>query len=332
MVLELSKKLTTLCVEFEMGDPIAPTYMRICDAQGNETIVGHEYLSEPAFAGELETQTGAIEDKPTRILLPVNRGMQPEIDFFVETLASPAPVENIRMRMFEVTKSLDGTAVEILHLAEGQIESSRLNPEGKKNILELSFVPSKSTLKDIPLGIPANASCGFTYGAAGCMLDIFTLYDGTSYFPNNLAAGKPKIRAAWVEVRSFYLAQNARSQVVNLTLSPFMHAGGNQNTILTLPRGWWLGSYLTRNGLSIPVRDWWYNLTAGIGTNTFVLGKIPPTSWLYNSVPPPGPVCKLIPGCSKTHQACDLRNNLVNWGGFGHAIPAYNPLYDEANR
>lgn len=324
----LPSKLTTVCAEFEFGDPIAPTYLRICDAQGNQTIMGKEYLSEPAMAGELETQTGAIDDKPFKILLPVGRGMHEDIDWFVDELSRPSPFENIRLRLFEVTRSMDGQKSDITHLAEGQIQLSRLNPEGKQNVLELEFMPSKGTLADIPMGIPANPGCAFTYGGVGCGVDITVAYGPGDYFPNHVAGGKPKIRTAMVELRSFY--SGARAQIVTLTISPFHHSGASQNTILALPRGYWLGAYLFKNGLAIPIRDWWYNQTAGIGTNNFVLGKIPPRSWHFNFVS--GTTVKLIPGCSKTRQACDLRNNLINWGAFGHAIPAYNPLYDDINR
>jgi hypothetical protein len=265
-----------------------------------------------------------MDEKPFRISLPLTRPHQAEVYAFASAMAIAEPFSNVRCRVFEVTRSLDGAQVEVVHLAEGEINTAIANPDQREGLVELEFIFTKMGTQGLRAGLPANPTCSLVYGGPGCLSDNSVLHNGSSYFPNHYASGKPKIRRAFVEMQ---FAETRRSQLVMLTISATQHAGADQRTLTTMPRGWWLGSYLSYRGLSIPIRDWWWNLTLGTGTSSFVLGKIPPQSWAYGGTNP----LLLVPGCPKTRTACDARNNLSNWGAYGYGIPAYNPLFDERN-
>lgn len=330
--LDLPRRLSFLCAEFSFGDPALPTFLRVTSAAGDQQAKGYTFVSEPALAVQLDMQSGAIEDKPFRISLPTNRPDQPAVFWFANALASLEPFPPVRVLVFEVSRPFDGTSYDICHLAEGEILNSRTNPDGKDNIVEIEFSPTKSNLKNIKLGLPANASCGLTYGGAGCLKDNTVFYDSSSYYPlhTQVISGygtKPKVRRAWVELTT---DTGLRRQRVNLVLSRTQHAGASNLTLTSQPRGWWLGSYLTKDGLAIPIRDWWWSPSTSSGTNIFILGKIPPASWLYN--PSLDNKLLLVPGCSKTKAACTDRANLAAFAGYGYGIPAYNPLIDDASR
>lgn len=330
--LDLSRRLSFLCVRFTFGAPDLPTVLTVTSAAGDQTARGELYVSEPAMAVSLDMQGGGVEDKNFKVLLPTNRPEQPAVNWFAKAMASLEPFPPVRALVFEVNSSFDGQKVDIVYLAEGEILNSRSNPDGKDSIVEMEFIPSKSNCKNIKLGIPANPTCAWGFGQAGCLKDNTIFHDSSSYFPNHfeVVAGygsRPKIRRCYVELTT---ASGSRRQLVQLFLSRTAHAGASNNTLLQLPQGWWIGSYLMNNGLAIPIRDWWYNATTQSGTNTFVLGKIPPASWLY-SLSLDNKIL-LVPGCNKTKTSCDARANLSKFGGFGYAIPAYNPLVDDATR
>lgn len=84
----------------------------------------------------------------------------------------------------------------------------------------------------------------------------------------------------------------------------------------TTGRYWHMG-YLEIAGLRITIRDW------QIATPTvFQLAKEPPAGWASASV-------SVFPGCDKTIETCRARwDNEENFGGFGYAVPAYHPVYE----
>lgn len=318
-------KIRTILFEFEHGDPYNPTYVRVTNSFSPINYGGQTYQSEPLVGYEEEFLTGGVEDKPFFVVLPLKCDQAPT-QVMVDGLASPAPFSPVRVRVLELTKLPSSSGVEVSYLAEGEVSASQSNPEDMEGFLKLETLASKSNLSAISLGIPANPTCGLTYGGAGCGINTGVYYDGSSYFPNNYSGGFPLVRRAYIELRQAYPSAD-RTQVVDIRMSATRHPGASQLTLTTMPRGWWINAHLEKDGIVVPIRDWWWNSLISSGTNFFVLGKIPPKSWFYDNVQDNYLV--LVPGCSKTKIACGLRNNSSNWDALGYAIPAYNPLYDE---
>jgi hypothetical protein len=286
-------------------------------------VGAHAYEPEPGLGVDLEEQTGSVDEKPFRVTLPLTRPESPAFAL-ADSMDKAEPSPPISCSVVQVVRALDGSQEELIHLAEGSLVSSVSNPDGKEGLVELEFAPEKAQLKSVKLGIPANPTCGWTYGRTGCYKNIFQPLGPGDYFPNHyLAGGFPKVRVSQVELS---LTEGRRSQAVSLALSRTQHAGADIRTLTDLPRGWWVNAYLTRGGLSIPIRDWWWSPTTS-GTQLFVLGKVPPASWVYDNSS--DNYLTLVPGCTKTKQACALRQNTLRWAAFGYAIPAYNPLLDD---
>lgn len=77
------------------------------------------------------------------------------------------------------------------------------------------------------------------------------------------------------------------------------------------------GGYVERNGLRILIRDWIYT-----SPTIFRLSQKPPAEWQNH-------VVTLTPGCDKSRASCrDRWSNEVNFGGFGFAMPSYDPNLD----
>jgi uncharacterized phage protein (TIGR02218 family) len=75
---------------------------------------------------------------------------------------------------------------------------------------------------------------------------------------------------------------------------------------------YWLFGYATLENLNLAVVEY----TTG---HDLTLSRVPPVSWL-------GATLTFTPGCDKSLKTCRNRwNNEVHFGGFGIAIPAYNP-------
>jgi hypothetical protein len=321
--LDLPTKTAVVCVELRLGDPAYPTYVRLTDAASRVSVAGDWFDPEPALGVELEAQTGSLDDKSFRVFLPLTRPESPAY-WLAEQMDRAEPLSPVSCRVLQVFRALDGSMEEVVYLAEGDLGTSKSNPDGKEGVVELEFAPAKASLKNTKLGIPANGTCGWTYGRTGCYKNIYQLLSPADYYPSHLLPStNPKVRICNVEMT---FPEGRRSQVVSLSLSQTQHAGADQRTLTSLPRGWWINAYLTVGGLSIPIRDWWWNQTNNTGSNLFVLGKVPPSSWAYN-----GGINNfllLVPGCTKTKLACTQRENTLRWGAFGFAIPAYNPLLD----
>lgn len=75
--------------------------------------------------------------------------------------------------------------------------------------------------------------------------------------------------------------------------------------------------YILRHGIKIGIREW-----RDSDYFTFYLVRQPPASWSGQEI-------KIYAGCDKTIETCRLRGSEETFGGFGYAIPPYNPLIEE---
>ncbi len=316
-----ASKIATTFAVFQFGDPSAPNYLRICDASQNLSYKGQVFFGEPALEVKLDWQGGGLDEKPFNITLPTSRGLNPDLDTVVQEWSSPTPVSTIRVKVFEVLNTDIANEQRTIHLASGTVKLSRRNPDGRPGVVQLEVHSVKSLLEDAKLGIQANAQCGWTFGGMGCGLDTSLMFDAGTYFPNQSG----RVRRCFVELYMFY--SGVRTQAVTLHASAYRHPGITDQTITQQPNGWWVGGFLVRGGLSISIRDWFWNSQANSGTTSFVLSKYPPKHWAYD--PLKRNEILLVPGCAKTVEACRQRNNEINFGGVGYGIPAYNPIFEE---
>jgi hypothetical protein len=76
--------------------------------------------------------------------------------------------------------------------------------------------------------------------------------------------------------------------------------------------------YVTRDNNRIAIHNW-----DSTDPTKFYLARQPPSEWLLQPV-------GVVPGCDKTIETCRARwLNEANFGGFGYAIPAYHPVFED---
>ena len=81
----------------------------------------------------------------------------------------------------------------------------------------------------------------------------------------------------------------------------------------------WQRGYLEHEGLRIGIQDW-----IDTSPTRFILRDQPPADWI-------GDVVSVIPGCDKSIETCRSRwANEARFGGFGYAMPPYDPTYETA--
>ena len=86
--------------------------------------------------------------------------------------------------------------------------------------------------------------------------------------------------------------------------------------VQSLTRQWRRG-YIEYEGLRIPISDW-----SSSDPTKFYTARRVPDDWIGTS----GNAIKFVPGCNKTIEECRTTyNNEQHFGGFGFAIPAYQP-------
>lgn len=323
LALDRPAKRTVTFVEFSVGSRSQIAYLRVCDASSTQSALGFDYLPEPSMQIELETQTGGLEDKPFKIKLPLARGLNVSVDEFAKSLASPTPYPRVTVLVFERIDTEATSEQSIVYLAEGEVLLSRRNPNGSPNIVEMEIHPSKTLAKELKFGIPANPQCAFTFGGTGCGVD-------NSQYYNPAVDPYPPLPPYLVRrfLVDLTMLGSTRTQAVQLdSYVPGVIPNG-AFTIRT--KGWWIGGHVLDplTGITIRIRDWWFDATTNFGTNKFVLAKVPPKEWAVSERPVGAPKLVLVPGCRKTYSACSERQNLANFGGFGYGIPAYNPMLD----
>lgn len=108
----------------------------------------------------------------------------------------------------------------------------------------------------------------------------------------------------------------------NVTISAVTMHQVSVSTSVTYPAGaanyrYFEHGFLEFENLRIGIRNWWY-----LSPQTFHMRNRVPAWWVGQSV-------RLVPGCDKTIETCrDRYSNEQYFGGFGIAIPAYLPNYE----
>jgi hypothetical protein len=305
-------KTSAILLEFAFGS----TRIRATTGQSRVTWNGGVYLPDPKILISLPPQSGALDQDFCETTLAKD-SVHPGIAALFSELSEPRAAANLEVTIVNLVSSTpENTTVEYLY--NGVMEKSTRNPSGKLNRMKLSFMPEfLSKLEETSLGYRCDMTCSHIWGSTGCGIDITRFFDGSSYYP----AQSAKVRRASVQCT---LLSPHSLRTVSLVLDPVAHPGASQFTITHQPIGWWVRGWLEKDGLRIMIADWRFDTLTGFGTNIFTLSRIPPTSWQ-------GAVVSLVPGCTRTSEACAQRGNSVNFGGFGVGIPAYNPTTEESD-
>jgi len=171
----------------------------------------------------------------------------------------------------------------------GKVRTVILGPNNQIGVIRFEAVTFKAEL-DVPLGIPANNQCAWTFGGIGC--------NG----PSGISI------------------EDLRKPGL---LTAFDPDDPTKVTITGLPTHidtYWRGGYISYDSIRIPIRYW-----IAAEATTFHLAQKPPAAWFDAPI-----YVTVTPGCSKQLGECrDKWNNEINFGGFGAGIPSWHPVYED---
>lgn len=306
------KEARTL-VKFQFG----PTTIYATTWKTDQLIEGNLYVSEPGVGVKLPTQSGGLNEEHMQMELPRTRStVHPALHAMVEQLASPRAVPKLEVEVMQLI--VDGNEQRLIYLYEGTLERSRVNPEGRAGVLAVEFASElRQGLDRVSLGRRCDPECDAVFGGTGCgHPDGFGLsqFDPATYFPNQYRA----TRSAWVICTVD--PTNPRKMTLEMDPSIYTTATASQrvDTWAGQPVGWWLRSFLKKDGVSIPIQAWQQS------QDWVVLSRLPPKTW-------DGSSAFLQLDCPRSSEQCTLRNWDDRFNGLGFGIPAYNPALDLPN-
>lgn len=277
--IDQSTKRSFLLVTFNYGDP--ETVVKYTDRAGDYL----DFPAQPAMQVSVPPNDGTLDDKPCRVILP--------IDDFSRRISDGLPHAPVSLLVREIVLPASGGAQQAsaLTLFRGRVTQTIRNYQSRADTVAVEALQAKSRLK-VALGLPCNHHCVFTLFGAGCSTGAF---------------GEPAL-ADEVQTGTIDAVDGRRVTISGLSAHP------------SDPKFWHRG-YVRIGGerdLRILIRDWDGDLDATL----FHLASRPPSDWL-------GLPVFVTPGCDKTPETCDGRwDNLENFGGYGYAIPAYNPVIE----
>lgn len=302
-----SSKDTYCLVDFSWGPTFTEYWMGVTDANAQLYRDGKRYLPDPSMSINLAESTGGIKDKEIRITMML-AGQNPELNALLSGISCGRawPITRVRVREIQMSPS-DGSEERMLYLFDGTLSRATRNPSGNPNIVELECAWEKTQLDGRRFGIAAFESCSWVYGGEGCRKRILQYPQTISNYGNAYN---------WHYVRLSNFGGATATLVAD---------SGSTTEQQAIVQGIdkWSDGFLESEGLRIGIREY------RPSTPLFLLERVPPPSWDYAIS---GRVLKLFPGCKRTPKACEERENVANFGGFGWGMPAYNPMTEETDR
>lgn len=281
------EKESYLLVEFRFGDPSDPQFKRYTD--WDQDVFG--YTSTPSLEVEMPENTGILDKREARILLPV--------DDFTSPFASGLVHSRAWVSIVEITAGLfSGDAGSSRTIFKGRVVRSFKNFQGRNDTAALFALPIKARL-DVALGLQCNHHCVFRLFGPGCLLDQ-SLFEEFG-------------QIATIDGKTVTITPDA-----NIT-NPFVPGTNNDRV--------WERGYLEKDGLKIGIHVW-NKLDDPL---TFALRRRPPDTWLLQGVASirfvPG--ChKTIEDCRDVWDNEQGTAGQGGFGGFGFAMLSYNPIYE----
>lgn len=280
---------TTVLFEYNSGDQKGYT-------DHTTDLQGGLFESVPSMKLTIPENTGLFDGKVFRVVLP--RVVGGVTDTFLDRLSSGSPHAPVAVTVTEHNiPQLGSDLADEVILFKGKLTKAVRNYQGRADAVALEGQTALSQL-DAAMGMACNHHCIFNLFGRGCSTG-----DGSGgQEADGTAASGPQ--------------KNTETALVTITAIV-------GKTVTAIPpaksddRHWHRG-YMEFEGLRIGIRDY----DASVDANTFHLVNRPPSHWNGNQV-------DLVPGCDKSVETCDGRwGNKDNFGGFGYAIPAYNPLLE----
>lgn len=290
---------------------------------------GKKYLPVPNVGVDLPPRSGSLEEDPCVVTLPSTVRQHTTLQSMVRALATPRSPYPVSVTITQLLQS-SASAIEPRILYRGKMHTIVRNPQGKKDQISVEFFPDfKMRMEDLTLGRRADATCDAPFGlACGAVTSKIPLFGAGEYYTGVVGPGAPH----------YQLKRNARiilsldpdqPRLVTFSIDPAYHASLPAEPLATRtltqqPSTWWIKSLLCRNGLYIPIAEWrWGDISQPWGLNQFILHRLPPSDWDGASV-------LLRLDCPRTREACVHRGNEDNFAGLGAEIPAYNPVFEQA--
>jgi hypothetical protein len=163
-----SEKTSQLFLEFRYGDPAAPTYARFTDWTEDTILGSQSYDSTPDMEVRAPEISGILNDKTLQVALPL------KVNGFTDRLSNGTPHSPIYVTLRELLRSLDGGSSEQqVVLFKGRVSRVIRNPNGRTNSVGIEAKSLKSQM-DVPMGLPANHQCVWTFGGRGCFVTVPT--------------------------------------------------------------------------------------------------------------------------------------------------------------
>lgn len=236
--------------------------------------------STPAMKVEVPDNVGNFPEKECRVILPLG-----EVGSFAERISSGVPHAATWVQIEEVTQGLlPGDQGSQRIIFNGRVMRAKRNFQGRSNVVALLALPIKSRL-NIPIGVPCNHHCAWNLFSRGCGLS----------------------RDSFSETGEI---DSSDGQEVVVTTAAVTGESGT----------YWRRGYMTKDGLTIPIRDW-----SDTDPTVFQMARKVPDDWLLAG----SASITFTPGCDKLIETCRSRyNNEEHFYGLGYGIPPYHPIIE----
>jgi len=261
--IDLSNKKSYVLVKFTYG-PFAAGDPNFSDGptkaaytNWSSDISGNpDFVSTPNMEVVLPENSGTLDEKAVKIKLPR--------DPFTNLISSGVPMSPLFAEIWEKTLPINpGDSVTSLKVFSGRVYLATRNPNGKREVVEISSFHPKSKLK-VSLSFPANHQCCWIFGEGECQLarhskvaDIVSIDDKTITVDDMGGAGAPP----------------------HFGIDRFYHRG-----------------FIEKSGVRIGIRDWRI-----ASPNEFHLVKRPPSAWTGGTVAIYEGCDKTIESCRSRH-------------------------------
>lgn len=295
-LLDLSYSEVVTLVNFTWGPVEDPEQFGAfyVDVEEDPILLGKRYIGRPTMAVDIPDLSAGLDIGVATVTLPW------ESETFADYISSGfghAPVYCVIAELHSRPSPQNPTTApgvemrqnSLVYLFSGPVVEATKNSRGHTNQVTLKIATPMVELDHKQLGLPANAECAHTFLGQGCFLD---LSDATH-----------PLYPMFEDTSIVAISGNV------VTMHP------NSSRVHTMPDPGWIHGYVDVEGLRIKIVD------AARYSYDVTLIDPPPPRWLNSN-------CRIVAGCGLTLGDCEFFHNGKNFGAYGWAIPAFNPLFE----
>jgi hypothetical protein len=257
--------------------------------------------SDPDFAyytNWSQDQGPYVGTPALKVTIPKNTGVMQNdpatielpSDTFTDRLTNGEPHSEVTVQVEEITRGLDGGPAASRLLLFTGTVVSSMKSTKGRSGNRVLKVQIEKNFLDVPLGVPTEHHCVFVFNGFGC--DSGTVSGGSPVGPILVSPTVATIDGKVLTTTSPPTAPN-----------PTHYRRG----------------FFRREGVIVEIRDF----DASVSGITFYCTRRPPADWVGQQV-------ELIAGCTGEIGRCREWDNEQNFGGWGSAIPAYNPAFEDS--